>query len=95
MKTTVLAESSLYFIFSPGSLHYSDVDRHESGRCRNLLFFLTFFIKFPCVICIFYPETSSFFQYKFPLVILIFVIMSLVLMCEERNVSVVNFKLYR
>ena len=32
-----------YFIFSPGSLHYSDVFRCESGRCRTLPFILTFF----------------------------------------------------
>jgi hypothetical protein len=45
MKATVLAESSiLYFIFSPGSLHYSDVYRCESGRCRTLPFFLIIFI---------------------------------------------------
>ena len=42
MKVTVLAESS--FIFSPGSLHYADVYRHESGRCHILPFFLTFFM---------------------------------------------------
>ena len=42
MKTTVLAESSsLYFIFLPGSLRYSDVYRHESGRCLTFFFFLT------------------------------------------------------
>jgi hypothetical protein len=38
------AESSLYFIFSPGSLRSSDVYRCESGRCCTLLFFLMFFI---------------------------------------------------
>ena len=38
----VLAESS--FIFSPGSLHYADVYRHEPGRLHTLPFFLTFFI---------------------------------------------------
>ena len=41
MKATALAESS--FIFSPGSLQYADVYRRESGRCRTLPFFLTFF----------------------------------------------------
>ena len=42
LSATELVESSiLYFIFSPGSLHY----RHESDRCRTLPFFLTFLIK--------------------------------------------------
>ena len=41
MKATVLAESSLYLIFSLDSLRSSDVYRHESGRCRTLPFFLT------------------------------------------------------
>ena len=41
----VLAESSLYFIFSPGSLHYADVYRHESRRCRILPFFLRFHLS--------------------------------------------------
>ena len=41
------AESSiLYFIFSPGSLRYTDVYRHESGSCRTLSFFLTFLNHF-------------------------------------------------
>ena len=44
MKATVLDESSLYFFFSPGYLHYCDVYRRESGRCYTLPFFLTFFI---------------------------------------------------
>jgi hypothetical protein len=44
MKATVLAESSSYLIFSPGYLRYWDVNRHESGRCHSLPFFLTFFI---------------------------------------------------
>jgi hypothetical protein len=43
MKATVLAEISSHFIFSLGYLHYKDVYRHESGRCRSLHFFLTFF----------------------------------------------------
>ena len=43
MKATVLAESSLYFIFSPGYLHYYDVYRHESGRCHCFPLFLTFY----------------------------------------------------
>ena len=44
MKATALAESSiLYFIFSSGSLCYSDVYRREAGRCHTLRFFLTFF----------------------------------------------------
>ena len=46
MKATVLAESSSYFIFSPGYLHYEDVHRCESGRCHSLPFFLTFSIKY-------------------------------------------------
>ena len=33
---------ALCFIFSPGSLHYRDVYRRESGRCCTLSFFLTF-----------------------------------------------------
>ena len=41
MKATVLAESSTYFIFSPGSLHSSNIYRCESGRWRILPFFLT------------------------------------------------------
>ena len=47
MKATVLAESSLYFIFSPSSLCSSDVCRHESGRCHTFPFFLTIFYHFP------------------------------------------------
>jgi hypothetical protein len=46
MKVTVLAESSSYFIFSPGDLRYEDYYRSESGRCWSLSFFLTFFITF-------------------------------------------------
>ena len=46
LKATLLAESS--FIFSPGSLHYADVYRRESGRCRTLPFFLTFFMTQHC-----------------------------------------------
>ena len=42
---TVLAESSIYFIFLPGSPRYCDVYRCESGRCLTLPFFITFFIK--------------------------------------------------
>ena len=45
MKATVLAETSLYFIFSPGSLCSSNVYRCESGRCRTLPFFLIFFYQ--------------------------------------------------
>ena len=41
-KATMLGESS--FIFSPGSLCYSNVYRHESGRYCTLPFFITFFI---------------------------------------------------
>ena len=44
MKATMLAESSLNFIFSLGSLCYSDVYKHVSGSGRTLPFFLTFFI---------------------------------------------------
>ena len=33
---TVAESSILYFIFSLSSLHYSDVNRHESGRCHTL-----------------------------------------------------------
>ena len=40
MKATVLTESS--FIFSPGSLHYAAVYRHESGKRCTLPFFLRF-----------------------------------------------------
>ena len=42
MKATVLAESSIYFIFSPGYLCSSKFYRHESGRCHALPFFLQF-----------------------------------------------------
>ena len=56
MKATVLAESSIYFIFSPGSPRSSDVYRYESGRCRTLPFFLKFnvpevhnFLPRPCL----------------------------------------------
>ena len=46
MNATVLAESSIsYFIFSPGSLHYGDVYRCESGKCHTLLLFLTIFMN--------------------------------------------------
>jgi hypothetical protein len=45
MKARMLAESSLYSMFSLGSLCYSDVYRRESGRCPTLLFFLTSFIE--------------------------------------------------
>ena len=44
MKATVLAESSIHFIFSQSSFCPSNVYRHESGRCCTLPFFLTFFI---------------------------------------------------
>jgi len=40
MKVTALAEKSLYFIISPGSLCSSDVNRRESGRCCTLPFLL-------------------------------------------------------
>ena len=40
MRATVLAERSVYFIFSQSSLHSSDVYRCESGRCRTVPFFL-------------------------------------------------------
>ena len=43
---TGLAESSLYFICSLGSLCSSDVCRCEWGRWYTLTFFLTFFIFF-------------------------------------------------
>ena len=45
MEAKLMAESFiLYFIFSLRFLHYSDVYRCESGRCRTLPFLLTFFI---------------------------------------------------
>ena len=40
MKVSMMAKSSLHFIFSLGSFP-SDVYRRESGRCRTLSFFLT------------------------------------------------------
>jgi NAD-dependent protein deacetylases, SIR2 family len=43
----VLAESSLYLIFSLCSLRSSDVYRHESSRCCSLPFFLTLSIISP------------------------------------------------
>ena len=46
MKAIVLAESSiLYFIFSPRSLCYKDIYRHELGRYRTLPLFLTFHLS--------------------------------------------------
>jgi hypothetical protein len=44
MKVTMLVESFLYFIFSPGFLHSSDVYRRDSDRYHTLPFFLKFFI---------------------------------------------------
>ena len=41
-----LTGSSIYFIFSLGSLFCSDVYRHEPGRCCTLPFFLTFILSF-------------------------------------------------
>ena len=54
MKPTVLTESSLYFIFSLGSLCHSNVYRHESGRSHTLPFFLTFFIISPFQVFLLY-----------------------------------------
>ena len=45
IKAIMFAEISLYFIFSPGSLHSSDAYRSESGRCRTFPIFF-----FPCII---------------------------------------------
>ena len=45
-KATVLAQSSSHFIFSSGYLRYCEVYIHESGRCRTLPLFLTFFYYF-------------------------------------------------
>jgi hypothetical protein len=39
MKATVLAKSSLYFIFLLGSLCSSNVYRHESSRCCTFPYF--------------------------------------------------------
>ena len=39
LKATVLAESSIHFFFSPGSLHSSDVYRLKSGKSLTLPFF--------------------------------------------------------
>ena len=44
MKASVLADSSIYFIFSAASLHSSYVYRCELSRCYNLHYFLTLFI---------------------------------------------------
>ena len=52
MKATVLAEGSVYFIFSLGSLCSSDVCRCESGRCCTLSFFLIFIIIIIIIIII-------------------------------------------
>ena len=52
MRATVLAESSLYFIFSPCSLRYSNV-LETRGWCRTLPFFCNNF----------YDITSRFFFY--------------------------------
>ena len=54
---SLLAESS--FVFSPGSLHYTDVYRHESGRCRTLPFLLSnLFYHFT------FPDFSFILMYK-------------------------------
>jgi len=69
---TVLAERSLYFIFSLDSFCSNDIYRRESDRCRTLLFFLTFlsfhlsqfsyYVNiFHVFKCAFHPEISSFF----------------------------------
>ena len=50
---TVLAESSLYFIFSPGYLAIV-MSTDMSGRCRTLPFFLTFFITLPFQVFLLY-----------------------------------------
>jgi hypothetical protein len=65
MEATVLAESSiLYFIFSPGSLCFGDVYRCESGRCRTLPFFLTFFIVLPFQVFLLYCNMEDINQNK-------------------------------
>ena len=63
----MLAESSvLYFIFSLGSLPYSDVYRRESGKCHTLPFFLTFFTILPFQVFLlyknFYINNSSYYS---------------------------------
>ena len=76
VKTTVFAESCiLYFIFSLGSLYYSDVYTRESGRCRTIPFFLTFFLsfhlfRFSFCINIIYQEITLLFVVKSYLLIL-------------------------
>ena len=45
-KATVLAESSLYLIFSPGYLCYCDVYRCESRRSRIPPFLKKYFLSF-------------------------------------------------
>ena len=53
MKATVLAEIS--FIFSTVSIHYADVYKRESGRCRALPFILKyFFINLPFQVFLLY-----------------------------------------
>jgi hypothetical protein len=46
MKAILLAESSIYFIFSLGSLPSRDVYRCESGRYHTFPFFLRYFYHF-------------------------------------------------
>ena len=52
LSVTGSAESS--FIFSLDFLRYADVYRRESGKCRTLPFFLTFFIISPFQVFLLY-----------------------------------------
>ena len=53
-ESQVLAESSLYFIFSPGSFCSINVYIHESGRWHILPFLLTFFVILPFQVFLLY-----------------------------------------
>ena len=54
----------LYFMFSLGSLRYSDVYIHESGRCHTLSFFLTF-LSFYLFMFSFYININILFEFKY------------------------------
>ena len=47
---------------TPGSLRYSDVYRHESGRCCTLSFILTFFTLVLFTICLFVAVIYQFWR---------------------------------
>ena len=66
VKATVLAESSTYFVYSPGSLCSSGVHKHESYRCHTLPLFLTFFLSFHFSMFSFYINIVNSILFKIP-----------------------------